>query len=87
VFEKRKRRKAAERRFDEAIQKEWERQGVVPRGPGPGHFAEALREAGLPPVGNPNYTRLALDVVNSAAKSLSPEDQFIITQGREGKDS
>ena len=85
MFEKRKRRKVAARRLDEAIWREWERHGVVPKGPGSGPFREALREAGLP-VGSPEYSQLAIDVVRTASASLSPEDRSIVTKGREGRD-
>lgn len=86
MFEKRKRRKAAERRFNEAIAAEWARRGVVPRDSTGPAFREAVREAGLGSPGGPEYTRLAVDVVAAATASLSEEDKFIVTGGREGRD-
>ena len=86
MFEKRKRRKAAKRRFEEAIAEEWARRGVTPRDSTGPAFRAAVREAGVGSPGEPEYTRLALDVVNAAKESLSPEDKFIVTGGREGQD-
>lgn len=86
MFEKRKRRKAAERRFQEAIAAEWARHGVTPcNSTGPA-FRESVREAGLGVPGDPDYTRLALAVVETAKETLSEEDKFIVTGGREGRD-
>jgi hypothetical protein len=86
VFEKRKRRKAATRRLHEAVAAEWTRRGVTPRAPGGPAFREAIREAGLPPPGDPEYSRMAIDVVSAASTSLSDEDRFFVTGGSEGRD-
>lgn len=86
MFEKRRRRKAAERRLSEAIAAEWARRGVVPRDSSGPAFRQAAREAGLGSPGDPEYTRLAIDVVAAATESLSEEDRLIVTGGREGRD-
>ncbi len=44
-----------------------------------------MREAGLGSPGDPDYTRLAIDVVAAAKETLSDEDRFIVTGGREGR--
>lgn len=86
MFQKRKRRKAAERRFNEAIAAEWARRGVVPRDSTGPAFRQAVREAELGSPGDPEYTRLAIDVIARATERLSAEDRFIVTGGREGRD-
>jgi hypothetical protein len=86
VFEKRKRRKAASRRFDEAIASEWARHGVKLRDSTGPAFRQAVREAGLGSPGDPEYSELAIAVVRTAKEALSEEDKFIVTGGREGRD-
>jgi hypothetical protein len=79
MFAKRKRRKLAERHLDEAIAAEWAARGVIPSGPGPQPFREALREAGLPNVGESDYSVIAVEVVKSAVASLSDEDRALVS--------
>lgn len=86
MFAKRKRRKLARRHLDEAIAERWESLGVEPRGYGATAWREATVAAGLGAPGEPDYTRLALSIVSEAVASLSDEDRFIATGGREGKD-
>jgi hypothetical protein len=86
MFEKRKRKKAAERRFNEAIAAEWASRGVVPRDSSGAAFREAVREAGLGRPGDPRYARVVVDVMAAAEARLSDEDRFIVTGGREGRD-
>ena len=80
MFEKRKRQKAAKRRLNEAIAGEWAARGVVPTGPGPQPFREALRKAGLPDVGSSEYTRIVCEVMEDAVSSLSSEDRALVTR-------
>jgi hypothetical protein len=79
MFAKRKRRKLAERHLDEAIAAEWAARGVIPSRPGPQPFPEALREAGLPEVGEHGYSVIAVEVVRSAVASLSDEDRALVS--------
>lgn len=90
LFEKRKRRKAAVRHLHEAIAAEWQRRGIRPRNATNGAFWEAVRESGL---GDPDdldsrleVNRLGMQIVTMATETLSDEDKFIVTGGREGRD-
>jgi hypothetical protein len=85
MFEKRRRKRDAKRRFDEAIAAEWARHGVKPRDVGGPAFRQAVAEAGIE-FPSREYTELAMDVVRDATARLSDEDRFIITGGREGSD-
>jgi hypothetical protein len=60
--------------------------GVTPRGTDGPAFREACREAGLGSPGDPEYTRLAIKVVNDAQNTLSEEDKYLVSGGREGRD-
>jgi hypothetical protein len=89
MFEKRKRKKAyrerekaAAWRLEEAISNEWAKLGVVPRDSTGVAFRQAVKEAGL---GGPGYTRTAMKVVDDATKSLSEEDLYLVTRGRDGR--
>lgn len=84
MFERRKRKKAAERRYHEAIAAEWARHGVRPRDSTGPASREALREAGLT-LGSPDYTELVFEVMRAANERLSPEDLHIVTGGSEGR--
>lgn len=86
MFAKRKRGKLAKRHLDEAIAGQWKSRGVEPRGYGAAAWREATTAAGLGAPGDPDYTELALNIVSEAVASLSDEDKFIVTGGREGKD-
>jgi hypothetical protein len=83
MFEKRRRKKDAKRRFDKAIAAEWARHGVRPSDRGGPAFRQAVAEAAFP---SREYSELAMDVVRDATARLSDEDRFIITGGREGSD-
>jgi hypothetical protein len=85
MFEKRRRRKDAKRRFNEALAAEWARHGVRPRDAGGPAFRQAVAEAGIE-FPSREYSELAIDVVRDATARLSDEDRFIITGGREGSD-
>jgi dihydroxyacetone kinase len=92
MFEKRKRKKAyrarekvAARRLHEAIATEWAKLGVVPRDSTGAAFRQAVKEAGLGGPGEPGCSRTAMKVVDDATKSLSEEDLYLVTRGREGR--
>lgn len=91
MFEKRKQRKAAERRvkettraaerrFKEAIAAEWERRGVRPADSSGPAFRRAAAEAGV------DYITANEEVIVAAKDRLSPEDRYVVTGGSEGRD-
>ena len=78
------------RHLEEARAAEWQRRGVRPRDASNEAFWEAAREAGLWNPDDPDsrleVNRLGMQIVSDAVETLSPEDQFLVTGGKQGKD-
>jgi hypothetical protein len=73
--------------MDEAIAREYNRRGIVPKGPSATEMQKAMSDAGCGRPGDEAYTIMVTEVHDAAIASLSPEDQYIVTGGDRGRDS